>query len=102
MASAGLGDQRLNERRDRLVAVLEQHPDSAFPDACANDAEVEALYRFLRNRRVSLPAILEPHAVATQARCAAAREVLVIHDTTDMVFRGETARTGLTPLGNGR
>src|SRR5688572_4497607 len=55
MASGELGDQRLHERRDRLIALLEQHPDAGFPDACADDAEVEALYRFLRNRRVSLP-----------------------------------------------
>lgn len=102
MASGALGDHRLNERRDRLIAVLEQHPDTAFPDACADDAEVEALYRFFRNRRLSLSAVIEPHIVATQARCAALGEVLVIHDTTDMVFAGETPRTGLTPLGRGR
>jgi hypothetical protein len=102
MACGELGDQRLNERRDRLVAVLEQHPDTAFPDACAADAEVEALYRFLRNRRVSLEALIEPHVDATQRRCAAVGEVLVIHDTTDMVFAGEAPRAGLAPLGNAR
>lgn len=102
MSSGELGDHRLNERRDRLVAVLEQHPDTAFPDACADDAEVEALSRFLRNRRVSLPALIEPHIAATHARCAALGEGLVVHDTTDMVFAGEAARTGLTRLGRGR
>lgn len=102
MADGPLGDRRLEERRDRLMAVLEQHPDTPFPEACADDAEVEALYRFLRNRRVSLNALLEPHVVATHRRCAAVGEVLVIHDTTDMVFAGETARTGLAALGTGR
>lgn len=102
MAGGVLGDHRLHERRDRVMALLEQHPDTAFPEACADDAEVEALYRFLRNRRVSLEALIEPHVVATQARCAAAGEVLVIHDTTDMVFRGEAARPGLAALGTGR
>src|ERR1700752_4821074 len=92
MASGELGDHRLNERRDRLIRVLEQHPDTAFPDVCADDAEVEALYRFVRNRRVSLSAVVEPHIDATHARCAALGEVLVIHDTTDMVFAGETPR----------
>jgi hypothetical protein len=102
MAGGELGDQRLNERRDRLVAVLEQHPDAGFPDACASDAEVEALYRFLRNRRLSLAAIMEPHLVATRTRCAAVGEVLVIHDTTEMVFAGDTPRRGLARLGPGR
>ena len=102
MAAGELGDQRLNARRDRLMTILEQHPDTAFPAACADDAEVEALYRFLRNRRVSLAALLEPHVSATHARCAAAGATLVIHDTTDMVFPGEAARAGLAALGPGR
>jgi hypothetical protein len=102
MSSGELGDPRLNERRDRLMAILEQHPDAGFPDACSDDAEVEALYRFLRNRRVSLESVIEPHLVATQQRCAAVGEVLVIHDTTDMVFAGESQRAGLAPLGNAR
>lgn len=102
MATGDLGDQRLNERRNGLVAVLEQHPDAGFPDACANEAQVEALYRFLRNRRVSWSAVFDPHAIATAARCQALDEVLVIHDTTDMVFTGETPRAGLAPLGKAR
>lgn len=102
MAGGELGDHRLNERRDRLMTVLEQHPDTAFPEACADDAEVEALYRFFRNRRVSLPALLEPHVRATHARCAAAGTTLVIHDTTDMVFAGAAPRAGLAALGPGR
>lgn len=102
MASGTLGDQRLDARRDRVLTVLEQHPDTAFPEACADDAEVEALYRFLRNQRVSLGALLEPHAAATHARCTAVGEVLVIHDTTDMVFAGDAPRAGLVALGPGR
>jgi hypothetical protein len=102
MRSGDLGDQRLNDRRDRVIAALEQSPDAAFPEACATDADVEALYRFLRNPRVSLDALIEPHVQATQTRCAALGEVLVIHDTTDMVFTGESARDGLLPLSKRR
>src|SRR5712692_3887610 len=99
MAGADLGDARLNARRDRVIEVLEQQPDAGFPDACASDAEAEALYRFLRNRRVSLETVIEPHVRATADRCRAVGEVLVIHDTTENVFSGEKARPGLTPLG---
>jgi hypothetical protein len=102
MAGGELRDRRLNARRNRVIAVLEQHPDLGFPEACADDAEVEALYRFLRNRRVSLPALVEPHVAATHARCAAVGEVLVIHDTTEMSFAGDTARAGLARWGEGR
>lgn len=99
MAGADLGDERLNARRDRVIDVLEQHPDAGFPDACASDGEAEALYRFLRNRRVSLEAIIEPHLRATADRCRAVGEVLVLHDTTENVFPGEKPRDGLTVLG---
>ena len=58
------GDARLNARRDRVIAALEQHPDTGFPEACASDAETEALYRFLRNRRVSLDAVIAPQVQA--------------------------------------
>jgi hypothetical protein len=81
---------------------LERHPDRGFPDACETEAESEALYRFLRNPRVTAEAVIEPHLVATAARCAAAAEVLVVHDTTDMVFPGAAPRQGLTPLSPGR
>lgn len=102
LAGGALGDERLNERRNRVVATLERQPDRAFPNACADDAEIEALYRFLRNPRVSPDAILAPHLTATAARCAAPRTVLVLHDTTDMVFAGETERRGLSRLGPAR
>jgi hypothetical protein len=99
MARGELGDQRLNARRNQLIAVLERSPDKGFPEACADDAPTEALYRFLRNRRVSQTGVLEPHLEATGARCRALGEVLVIHDTTEMSFACEQPRQGLTPLG---
>lgn len=99
MAGADLGDARLNARRNRVIEVLEQHPDVGFPDACASDGETEALYRFLRNHRVSLEAVIEPHLRATADRCRAVGEVLVLHDTTENVFPGEKPRDGLTVLG---
>ena len=99
MAGGHLGDERLNARRDRVIAILEEHPDAAVPEACADDAEVEALYRFLRNPRVQLPAVMAPHVTATQARCAAAGDVLVVHDTTEFVFAGAQPRAGLARLG---
>ena len=102
LAPGALGDRRLNERRDRVVTILDRQPDRGFPDACADDAEVEALYRFLRNRRVVPETLLAPHLAATGTRCAAVGEVLVLHDTTEMVFGGTTAREGLTRLGPDR
>jgi hypothetical protein len=99
MATGDLGDARLNARRNDVLRALEQSPDAGFPEACADGSETEALYRFLRNRRVSLETVLQPHWEATGARCRALDEVLVIHDTTEMSFPGEQPRKGLTQLG---
>jgi hypothetical protein len=102
LATGQLGDRRLNARRDRVVAALERHPDRGFPDTCETEAESEALYRFLRNPRGRPDAVLEPHLAATAARSVGTDDVLVVHDTTDMVFAGTAPRPGLTPLSPGR
>jgi Transposase DNA-binding/Transposase DDE domain len=102
MADGDLGDARLNARRDVLVKALQDAPAAGFPEACACDGDTEALYRFLRNRRVSLGTILEPHFHATRARCRALDEVLILHDTTEVSFPGRSQRSGLTKLGTDR
>ncbi len=99
MAAGDLGDHRLNARRDRVVEALERHPDIGFPEACGSDADTEALYRFLRNRRVSLEKVMQPHVEATVRRCQALRDVLVIHDSTENCFSGEKCRSGLAAQG---
>jgi hypothetical protein len=102
MSGGGLPDARLRERRVKLIQALEQNPDKGFPEALGSDDEVEALYRFLRNKRLGLESVLKPHVLATRERCLALGEVLVLHDTTEVSFSGETPRTGLSPLGKGR
>ena len=102
MAGGDLGDARLNARRNRVIAALEQHPDEGFPTACGSASDLEAFYRFLRNPEVSLAKVLDPHVVATCERCRALGEVLVIHDTTEQSFAGDEPRAGLTAQGRQR
>src|SRR5438876_7658379 len=94
MSGGDLGDARLNARRNDLIAVLERSPDKGFPEACGTEADTEALYRFLRNRRVSVATVLEPHLRATSQRCRTLDDLLVIHDTTEMSFACEQPRAG--------
>ena len=75
--------------------------DAAFPEACADDAEVEALYRFLRNRRVSLLYAGRAPRGGDPCPLCRAGKVLVIHDTTDVVFAGEIAHRPVA-VGKGR
>jgi hypothetical protein len=85
---AELGDPRLNERLGRLVSLLDQAPDQSLSQASKTVAAREAAYRFVRNRRVTLDALLAPHARATAQRCREAGQVYVVSDTTECSFGG--------------
>jgi hypothetical protein len=72
-----------------IVARAAAEPSASFPDVTKSDAELEALYRFMNNDRVTPEAILEPHIVESIVRSSASDEVLVAHDTTYCQFEGE-------------
>ena len=65
-----------------------------------DDSELEATYRFLKNRRVSSQTILEGHYQATSARAGEAATTLALHDTTELSFAGEAEREGMGTVGN--
>jgi hypothetical protein len=96
-----LGDARLERRAAKIVGVLSASPGDSFPVQAGEDAELEALYRFLNNERVEFDALLNPHMQMTAARAVAAREVIVIHDTTVFSFGGEAKREGLGRIKKG-
>jgi IS4 transposase len=91
-SNARLGDERLKRRLVQIGDALASDPSASFPDAMASDGDLEALYRFLSNRRVSAAAILEPHIEATAAR-AMGRTVAIVHDSTDFVFSGASGES---------
>jgi len=67
--------------------MLARHPDQSLPRAFADEAELEALYRFLRNERVSFDALLTPHRDEVRERARDAGLVLAIHDTTSFAAK---------------
>lgn len=67
-----IGDRRLDERAVTLVATLAATPGQSLPAATGGGAALEAAYRFMRNRRVTLAKLLTPHIDATVTRCLAA------------------------------
>ena len=87
-----MGDARLSARLPKLAKKLAAKPDVGFPKAL-DEAELEALYRFVGNDEVSPSAILAPHRAATVRRCVDAKLVLVAHDTSE--FGYPTAREGM-------
>lgn len=97
---AELGDARLTKRLAKVADTLSSAPASSFPRATANESELEGVYRFLSNARVSPRKILAPHFDASIARAGKA-DVIVAHDTTNFVFGGWVKREGLGRFKNG-
>lgn len=95
-AGAELGDARRSARLVRVVQAIAEEPGTGFPRALGSSAELEAFYRFLNNEAFDAAAVFAPHRAATLARAAAAKgDVLFIHDTTTVEYRGEGTREGL-------
>ena len=95
MATADLTDTRRSRRLAQITAAAVQRPDASFPTMASNESELEGIYRFLNNPRVSPETILEPHHRASVERALASNEeVLVVHDTTYFKFEGDRAGMG--------
>jgi hypothetical protein len=97
---ADLGDARLNARLPAIGLRMGEQPEGSFPEAAANDAELEATYRFVNNRRVSPEAILAPHVRQTVQRASTCDSPVVAHDTSEFSF-GTSSREDLGPVGQG-
>jgi Transposase DNA-binding len=98
---AELGDRRLEQRLNRIVTAVSAAPSKGFPQVMASEAELEGLYRFLGNERVSWKQILAPHQEATGERCRAEQLVVVAHDTTELAFGGKERANDIGHLQGG-
>src|SRR5436190_9342571 len=97
LSEADFGDERLNRRLGRLADQLAERPSESFPKAL-DDSQLEAAYRFFGNDRVSPEAILAPHFRQSARRAVEHERVLVVHDTTQFDFPGNSKREGLGRL----
>lgn len=96
LGGAELGDERLGRRLKRIASIVAVAPSESFPQLAGTDGELEGVYRFLSNDRVTPDKILAPHIRATRER-SGGRDVLVLHDTTAFTFR-QGSRVGLGHL----
>lgn len=95
-AACELGDVRLERRMERIVGTMCKRPSASLPAMFPDESESEAVYRFLRNERLSLGRVLRGHVAHTVARAQSLRTVVVIHDTTEFSFAtGRERRHGL-------
>jgi Transposase DNA-binding len=76
---AELGDRRLEQRLLRIADAVGAAPGDSFPDVTASDGELEGLYRFFGNERVTASAVLAPHYRATLERVRGEGTICVAH-----------------------
>ena len=93
-ADAQLGDARRTDRLQRVARAAAQHPGHGFPKMVKSDVELEGVYRFLSNEAVESGDVLKPHVAETIKRARQAPTCLIVHDTTEFDFKGDT-REGL-------
>ncbi len=93
---AQLGDARRVRRLQMVMQRLCANPRLGFPQALGTEAETEGFYRLLSARGVEYGSLVQAHADKTVERMTHGATVLVIHDTTEFKFPGESAsREGL-------
>lgn len=92
---ARLGDGRRVARLVRIADSALARPEASFPKMMSSDAELESTYRFLNNTQVTPEEVLAPHQHRTVERCLGRQELWVAHDTTSLLFGGDSQREGL-------
>jgi hypothetical protein len=96
--AGAFNDRRLERRLDWLRERMGRNPGVGFPQMVDTDSDLEAVYRFLRNPRVTDRAILDDHTGAVREKVVSEPQILVAHDTTEFSFGGESKRSGLGRL----
>jgi len=94
-ANANLGDKRRTQRLAKLAGQRCSHPQASFSQACGNNAETKAAYRFYENNSISPSEILSSHQQATQTRMSQESIILAVQDTTELDYTHHPATKGL-------
>lgn len=103
MDGVSLGDERLNQRAQRMLRQRWARPTQSFCRSFDNPAQAKGAYQLLENPRVeiNLASLLAPHQQQTARRMAAERAVLLAQDTTGLSYNTLHQTTGLGPIGEG-
>jgi len=98
--SAEFGDKRLTDRLIQIGDRLGSSPAESIPNACENWASTKATYRFCDNESVDPNEIISAHNRAQRSRVQGNEEILVVSDTTELVFPRHPSKEGLGDIGN--
>src|SRR5438270_1892854 len=84
VATADIGDVRLDARVAMLLSALGSRPNLSIPAACRGRAEMKAAYRFFDNDKVTFAKVLGPHIERSRERVAEQAVVLLVQDTSEI------------------
>jgi hypothetical protein len=98
LATAHFGDARLAKRLVRIVSDKLANPTASIPQASGSWAATKATYRFLASEQVAAERIRAAHLDATRSRIEHHETVLVLQDTTELLYTSHPHTTGLGEL----
>ena len=98
LATADFGDARLSKRLVRIVADKLANPTASIPQASGSWAATKATYRFVDSQQVAANSIRAAHLAATRSRIQHHTTVLVLQDTTELLYTSHPHTTGLGDL----
>jgi hypothetical protein len=98
LATADFGDARLSKRLVRIVADKLAKPTASIPQASGSWSATKATYRFLAAEQVAADRIRAAHLDATCSRIHHHETVLVLQDTTEMLYTSHPHTKGLGEL----
>ena len=98
LATADFGDVRLSKRLVRIVADKLATPTASIPHASGSWAATKATYRFLDSKQVAADRIRAAHLDATRSRIQQHETVLVLQDTTELLYSSHPHTIGLGDL----
>lgn len=100
LAQLRLGDRRLNQRAQAVLAARAQRPGATFYGSFDDRYASKAAYGLIAHpgAQITLESLLQPHAEATLARMACEPVVLLPQDTTSLNYSGLHQTTGLGDL----
>lgn len=93
-------DKRLKNRLMKLARAFLARPTANIPQACGNESQTRAAYRFFAHQDVTMKAILNAHYEASLRRASEEKVVLAVQDTTSFNYTSHKATEGLGPIGN--
>lgn len=98
LATADFGDARLSKRLVRIVSDKLATPTASIPQASGSWAATKATYRFLASKQVAADTIRAAHLDATRSRSEHHQTVLILQDTTELLYTSHPHTTGLGAL----